>query len=212
MPKIRCSYQLHVQLCDTKPAVWRRLVVADSTTLAELHQTIQAAMGWKNRHRYAFEIAGQHYGLPDADMPEDPTMDARRYTVGQLLQAQALAVRYLYDFGDGWQHRVKLESCTPIGSPAALHSLPICLGGRNACPPEDCGGTSGFTDLVQALQALEDVQHPGHQAARRQHAAGFDAKRFDLTEAQRRIHALQLLRAGSATKAQQDIVLAPSVL
>ena len=46
MAKIRCSYQLHIQLSDTKPAIWRRLVVADSTTLAHLHQTIQAAMGW----------------------------------------------------------------------------------------------------------------------------------------------------------------------
>lgn len=205
MPKIRCSYQLHIQLCDTKPAVWRRLVVADSTTLAQLHQAIQAAMGWENRHRYAFEIAGQHYGLPDADTPEDPTMDARRYSVGQLLQGQHLAVRYLYDFGDGWLHRVKLEACAPIGSPAALHSLPICLGGRNACPPEDCGGTPGFAELLQALQ---DPQHPGHKAACRLHTANWDAKHFDLGAAQARIHALQLLRAGSDSKAKMETAAA----
>lgn len=199
MAKIRCSYQLHIQLSDTKPAIWRRLVVADSTTLAQLHQTIQAAMGWENRHRYAFEIAGQHYGLPVADMPEDPTMDARRYTIGQLLQGQPLAVRYLYDFGDSWLHRIKLEACTPTGSPEALSSLPICLGGRNACPPEDCGGAPGF---AQRLQALQDPQHPEHLSARRLQPAGWDAKHFDLAAAQRRIHALQLLRARSQPQIQ----------
>lgn len=208
MPKIRCSYQLHVQLCDTKPAVWRRLVVSDATTLAQLHQIIQAAMGWENRHRYAFEIAGQHYGLPDADWPEDPTMDARRYTVGQLLQGNAMNVRYLYDFADGWLHRVKLEACTPIGSEAALTSLPICLGGRNACPPEQCGGTAGFADLLLAMQDLSNTQHPGHQAARRQHAFGWDAKHFDLAYAQSRIHALQLLRQGPHSKAKPETALA----
>lgn len=206
MPKIRSSYQLHIQLCDTKPAVWRRLVVADNTSLAQLHQTIQAAMGWDNRHRYAFEIAGQHYGLPNADWPEDPTMDARRYTVGQLLQGAAVAVRYLYDFGDGWLHRIKLEACTPIGSPAALTSLPICLGGRNACPPEDCGGTTGFAALLQALQ------DPLQAAARRQLPAGWDAKHFDLAAAQARIHALQLLRPQSQRYSQGQVTAKPALV
>lgn len=209
MTKIRCSYQLHVQLCDTKPAVWRRLVVADSTNLAQLHRTIQAAMGWQERHRYAFEIAGQHYGQPDADWPEDPTMNARRYTLGQLLQGQALTMRYLYDFADGWLHRVKLEAVTPAGSPQALHSLPLCLSGRNACPPEDCGGTPGFADFVQAIQ---DKQHPEHKAARRLHAGAFDTKHFDLQAAQARIHALNLLSgAKPATVARAETAFAQSI-
>nr|WP_314710424.1 plasmid pRiA4b ORF-3 family protein [uncultured Comamonas sp.] len=192
MSKIRCSYQLHIQLSESKPAIWRRLVVADSTSLAQLHRTIQAAMGWDNRHGFAFEIAGQRYGQPNADLPEDPTMDARRYTLNQLLQGQALPVRYLYDLNAGWQLRIKLEACTPIGSPEALHSLPICLGGRNACPPENWShGMPAFTEFVQAIQ---DKQHPGHQAALRLHPADFDAKLFDLPAAQARIHALQLLR------------------
>ena len=195
MPKLRSSYQLHIQLCDTKPAVWRRLVVADSTTLAHLHAAIQAAMGWENRHTYAFEIAGQRYGLPHPDLPDDPTMDARRYTIGQLLQGQALAIRYLYDFGDGWLHRIKMEACQPAGSPEALTSLPICLGGRNACPPEDCGGTAAFNEW---LQALEDPLHRNHGAAQRALGSGFQPQHFDLQAAQSRIHALKLLRPASA--------------
>lgn len=205
MTKTRCSYQLHIQLSDTKPAVWRRLVVADSMTLAQLHRAIQAVMGWQNRHLYEFEIAGQRYGQPDADTPDDPTMDARRYTLGQLLQGEALTVRYLYDFGDGWQHRIKLESIAPIASPAALHSLPMCMGGRNACPPEDCGGAPGFAQFVEAIQ---DSSHSGHAAARNLHPADFDAKNFDLQRAQARLHSLALLRAPAPMATKPEAVLA----
>ena len=205
MPKIRHSYQLHIQLCETKPAVWRRLVVADSMTLADLHRAIQAVMGWQNRQPYAFEIADQRYGAPNPDWPEDPTMDARRYTLGQLLQGQALVVRYVYDFASNWVHRIKVEAATVIGSPAALHSLPMCMGGRNACPPEHCGGTAGFAEFVAAIQ---DATHPGHQAARKLHPADFDAKQFDLQRAQARIHSLALLRTNPATLTKPETLLA----
>lgn len=182
MRKIRYGYQLHIQLCATKPAVWRRLLVAETTTLAQLHQIIQAAMGWENRHLYMFEIAGQRYGIPDADWPDDPTMDARRYTIGQLLRHQALNIRYLYDFGDEWLHRIKMEACVPLGdsTQAHEHPLPQCLAGRNACPPEDCGGPIGFTEL---LQAPADDAPP--------HASTFTPRHFDLYAAQQRVKALQ---------------------
>ena len=205
MPKIRYSYQLHIQLCDTKPAVWRRLVVADSMSFADLHRAIQAVMGWQNRKPYAFEVADQRYGAPNPDWPEDPTMDARRYTLGQLLQGQALTMRYIYDFASNWVHRIKVEAVAPIGSPAALHSLPMCMGGRNACPPEHCQGITGFAEFVAAMQ---DAAHPAHQAARKRHAGEFDAKQFDLQRAQARIHSLALLRATSAAALKVESVAA----
>lgn len=181
MPNIRCSYQLHIQLCDIKPAIWRRIAVSHTTTLAQLHRIIQAAMGWENRHLYAFEIAGQRYGMPDADWPEDPTMDARRYTLGQLLQGQALPMRYVYDFGDDWLHRIKVEAIIPLHNADSNASLALCLAGRNACPPEDCGGPLGFAHW-QAQVAADDAKH------------------FDLAAAQSRVDALQL-QAGIAPAA-----------
>ena len=195
MPKLRCSYQLHIQLCETKPAVWRRVVVADTTTLAQLHQTIQAVMGWPHATRYGFDIANQRYGLPNPDQPDDPTMDARRYTVGQLLQGKALPMRYAYGAGNLWLHRIKLEACSPIGSPAALTSLPMCLGGRNACPPV-------ITSNAAHYQRLLDAHAQGHIDPT------FDPKHFDVQEAQQRVHALQLLRASTVVKTSVDHVAA----
>ena len=157
-PKKRFSYQLHIQLQDFKPAIWRRVLVADTTSLAELHQIIQAAMGGLIGQRFALEIATQRYGNPNPDQPDDPTMDARRYTLHQLLQGQSLPIRYYAGLAGGLQHRIKLEACTPSDA-QELRQLPLCLDGRSPCPPLSHALSGNCFDLpaaqkrVQALSA-----------------------------------------------------------
>ena len=63
---------------------------------------------------------------------------------------------YTYDFGDNWEHRVTVEKVLDT-SPVA--SLPACVDGRRACPPEDCGGVWGYEEL---LAILADPSHPEH--------------------------------------------------
>ncbi|MDO9714753.1 plasmid pRiA4b ORF-3 family protein, partial [Paracraurococcus lichenis] len=53
---------LKVTLRDTKPPVWRRLLVPGATTLGDLHRAIQAAMGWEDCHLHTFDIEGRQYG------------------------------------------------------------------------------------------------------------------------------------------------------
>ena len=99
----RCAYQLHVQLQGTTPAVWRRLVVAERTSLAQLHRIVQTVLGWHQPQPYCFEIAGQRYGQPNPDDPNDPTMDARRYTLGQLQQhGRCYPPNYLHETWRDW--------------------------------------------------------------------------------------------------------------
>lgn len=54
---------LKLTLRDTKPPVWRRLLVPGETTLADLHRAIQAAMGWEDYHLHTFDIAGRQYEI-----------------------------------------------------------------------------------------------------------------------------------------------------
>jgi pRiA4b ORF-3-like protein len=65
-------------------------------------------------------------------------------------------LRYLYDFGDGWQHTIKLERLIDP-EPGALYPRLIAASGR--CPPEDCGGPRGYVDL---LDAIHDPKHERH--------------------------------------------------
>jgi hypothetical protein len=69
---------LKVTLRGIKPPIWRRLLVPATMTLGDLHEAIQAAMGWDNDHLHAFDIAGRQYG--DRDTVDD-VADENRLTL-----------------------------------------------------------------------------------------------------------------------------------
>jgi hypothetical protein len=64
-------YQLKVTLLGTSPPIWRRLLVSADVTLAQLHDVLQATMGWEDGHRHEFSVGQRRFGRPD---PEDRAM------------------------------------------------------------------------------------------------------------------------------------------
>jgi hypothetical protein len=60
-------FQLKVTIKNTKPPVWRRVLVDGASHLDEVHEVIQAAFGWWNYHLHQFEVDGKEYGVPDPD-------------------------------------------------------------------------------------------------------------------------------------------------
>lgn len=153
-------YQFRVELRGTKPPIWRRIQVEDCS-LEALHLAIQGAMGWQLSHLYEFEFRGQRYTfVPPVDDGwdnDDESEDADSVRISELLPAnQRLQLRYLYDFGDSWEHVVKLEK---VLSTAPGTRYPQCLAGARACPPEDCGGIYGYFDFVEAIS---DPKHERH--------------------------------------------------
>jgi len=55
-------YQFRVVLRGVSPLIWRRLLVRSNSTLADLHATLQTALGWSNEHLHRFVIQGRQYG------------------------------------------------------------------------------------------------------------------------------------------------------
>src|SRR3954462_9598158 len=147
----KAPLSLKVTLRDTKPPVWRRLLIPGEMTLGDLHQAIQAAMGWDGGHLHAFDIAGRQYGDPDS---LDEVADEERLTLNKVLNTGVSRFTYTYDFGDNWEHTVLIERPQ---RPLAAGRYPACLAGKRNCPPEDCGGPWGYQDL---LAALADPAHP----------------------------------------------------
>ncbi|CAN5597437.1 hypothetical protein BH24ACT4_BH24ACT4_20930 [soil metagenome] len=170
-------FHLKVTLRDTKPAVWRRVLVDGSSTLDHLHEVIQAAFGWWDYHLHDFEIDGTNYGVPDADDDDwgVPTIDE---TGARLDSIAGPGSRFLYryDFGDNWRHDVVVEKVLPADGSMVV---PACVDGRRACPPEDCGGTGGFRDL---LAILAYPRHPEHRERREWMGRDYDPASFDPSE------------------------------
>jgi hypothetical protein len=169
-------HQLKVTLRSVKPPVWRRIVVRSNISLGELAPVLEAAMGWLGGHLHAFEAEGTWYGSPDPDW-DSTDLDENEYQLGEVLATVGSKMRWDYDFGDGWEHDVVVEKITDA-DPGVEY--PLCLTGRRACPPEDCGGPPGYAEL---LAVLADPNHPDHEGLREWAPTDFDPASFDVDEA-----------------------------
>ena len=70
-----------------------------------------------------------------------------KYDCG-ILKTEGDSINYVYDYGDNWEHEIKLLKIkTDI-----KFKKPICIAGERSCPPDDCGGVSGFEGLLKILK------------------------------------------------------------
>lgn len=128
-------YQFRIQLLEMPHAVWRELQVRADTPLADLSRAIQIAFGWEGYHLHRFQLNGSECGNGD-------TMESDRAIALDSLHLQPDdAMLYEYDFGDCWQHEVRLQEILPM-EPRTRY--PRCTNGHGAAPPEDCGGPPGY--------------------------------------------------------------------
>ena len=147
-------YQLRIVLREISPAIWRRVLVRSDSTISDLHYTLQLAMGWSDFHLNRFSIHGKDYGvyhiggMSFTDDPNQVHLSDFRFRLKERFM-------YEYDFGDGWQHDVRVEQTLPLDS---KRIYPVCIGGRRACPPEDCGGPWAFMELEQHYSVFHIVE------------------------------------------------------
>lgn len=167
-------HHLKVTIVGIKPPVWRRVVVPSRSTLAELHDVVQAAFGWWGYHLHEFDIDGVRYGTDDGE-DWNPPADEGRARLDKVAPA-GMSFTYTYDFGDNWRHKVTVEKVTPA-DPSITY--PACTGGRRARPPEDCGGVSGYENL---LAVLADPTDEEHDSMLEWVGGGFDSEAFDPPE------------------------------
>lgn len=173
-------YQLKITLKGMRPPIWRRVQVKSSTTLSQLHLAIQAAMGWWNCHLHQFSIEGIDYGEPSSEYDWD-LQDETRVKLSQVVKREKFKFFYTYDFGDSWEHEILVEKVLPR-DPKVTYSR--CLTGKRACPPEDCGGTWGYAEFLEAIQ---DAAHPEHDELLEWIGGSFDAEVCPLDEINQRL-------------------------
>ena len=171
-------YTIRVELLGIRPTIWRRIHLDGRTRLDALHHILQAAMGWSDSHLHKFEIRDKHYGVPDPEFtdPGWEVLDEKKYRLNQLL-AEGDSCTYLYDFGDGWQHRITVEAIKDVKPTPSDGGFAWVEAGERACPPADAGGSGGYQDF---LDRLEDDPYGDETKAFREWAGlDFDPDRFD---------------------------------
>jgi len=166
-------YQLKITLKDSKPPVWRRILVPGKLSLFKLHQVLQSAMGWTDSHLHQFTIHGDSYSIPSEDDLE-PVIDERRHVLWKTVPIEKMVFTYEYDFGDSWLHQIEVEE---IKQPDAKFKHSVCLEGARACPPEDIGGVWGY---AMFLKAIADPANEDHESYQDWIDAKFDPEKFDL--------------------------------
>jgi len=173
--QLRNIYQVKITLIGSKPPIWRTVLVPSDLRLGAFHDVIQAVMGWTESHLHQFIANKIFYGVPDDDFGME-IEDESKYKLSQLLKMEKDSLIYEYDFGDSWEHKILLEKILPFDTKTAL---PVCIKGKRACPPEDCGGIWGYEEL---LEAISNPKHPDHENMLEWLGGEFDPEEFDLEE------------------------------
>jgi hypothetical protein len=176
-------YQLKVTLEGIRPLIWRRIQVTDEIRLDRFHQILQIVMGWTDIHLHEFVVNGISYGDTSMDTGRD-MKNEKRFSLSKVLSVEKSKFSYIYDWGDYWEHEILLEKIIPYQK---VHSYPVCLGGTRACPPENCGGPSGYKELVKILS---DPSHSEHEERFGWLSGDFDTEKFDVAFGNMRLQSL----------------------
>jgi len=153
-------------LLDGADAV-RNVRVQANISFGQLHKILQRAFCWQDYHLCSFglvkEWSKNYYSDSDVRLVYDEE-DLEDYPDAKLMGEVKLSdylpeykkIQYIYDFGDGWLHRIELtdtiDGCEEI--------VPLLLSGEGDAPPEDSGGPVGFADF---LDIISDPKHDDHR-------------------------------------------------
>lgn len=154
------TYRVRVDLRGTRPPLWRRLDLASDLFLDQVHDILQVAFGWTDSHLHQFASGPERYG-PETErylcpfqveegeigIPEE---DVR---LDEVLAEPGDKLFYEYDFGDGWEHVIKLEAVLPREASAPRA---VCVAGRRNGPAEDSGGVYAY----ELISAATDPTNP----------------------------------------------------
>lgn len=102
------GYQIKVTMEGTRPPMWRRLEIPDKITFRDFHNILQDVFGWEEMHLHEFTFQNTRVTVGEEN---DAEYDENELLVDEFLRAGW--IRYTYDFGDDWRHKIVLEKELP---------------------------------------------------------------------------------------------------
>jgi hypothetical protein len=148
----------------------------------QLSKLVRNPLGDAQQAKSAFELLLslktklQTNAVPAADVgePDLPTLRV-------LVPRARTKFRYIYDFGDNWEHVLEVEK---ILAPEPGVAYPRCTGGARANPLEDRGGVWGYQELVEAAG---NPKHDRYAELKEWGMEKWDPEHFSLEEADQKL-------------------------
>ena len=173
-------YRVHVSLVDIEPPIWRSIELSSQTTLKQFHRILQIAMGWENYHLHEFIVDGQRYGIPDPNYEPGDVIAEGLVRIAEVLPVPREHPLYIRLRGllaarrsFGFDHLRRTGNGVSPSRGWARH-----------CPPEDCGGTSGYADLTEILM---DPTHEEYEHMRKWTGKDFYVEEFSINKVTKRL-------------------------
>lgn len=152
------AFQLKIMIKNSKPPIWRRVVVPAGITFSQLSVILNEVMGWRGYHLFQFEF--YHQGLCVMENAEEfddfgqyDYIEASTTCIDEVLK-RIDWFTYVYDLGDDWQHRVTVEKILDDWE----LNYPQVLKYKGDCPIEDCGGIWGYYECLHIINDLENPE------------------------------------------------------
>ena len=181
--KFENVYQFKITIKGIRPPIWRRIQVPENYTFWDLHVAIQNAMDWDDAHLHEFIITYPNSkekirigSNNDNSFIFSHILPEKKQKIADFFSLENKTAEYIYDFGDTWRHKIYLEK---ILSKEKNTKYPICIAGKRATPPEDCGGVWSYMNM---LEILKDPNHPDYQDTISWLGGPFDSEHFDIKE------------------------------
>ncbi len=156
------GYIIKVTLEGTRPPVWRRLAIPEEIYFSDLHRMIQVAFGWYDGHLHEFSFPDGGMCVADPEISdEDDIIPEGEAIVDDFLRSNRW-IRYTYDFGDDWSHKIVFEKEDP--SYDKRYGAVLKAKGENF--QEDSGGVWGGAqwdvpyDVQKVNQVLAQMEFP----------------------------------------------------
>lgn len=160
------AFQFMMRLELEGHRIWRRVIVPAQINFMKFHSVIQSAFGWFDRHFHEFIVFHEDRAQAVIVADEEGLGGKERFGVPVELELRAKltdylpdskVIKYVYDFGEGWEHWIELEAVLEDYD----KNYPVCLEAEGNSPPEDVGGVQGYNRF---LEVLGNPNNPFHEA------------------------------------------------
>jgi hypothetical protein len=149
-------YQFRIVLKGTKPPIWRRIQVPDNYSFENLHVAVQNVMDWEvyAGSSYEFQVINPSTRLKETigcscfGFSRFAGIDEPVIRIADYFSPHNTKASYTSKHETRWTFTIEFEK---VLSADRFEIYPICVKGKRASPPEDCGGVDKYQEMLETI-------------------------------------------------------------